>query len=140
MVRCVHQMRVTVEGKAENSNMIRNLGKGSGETDRGGNWKRMSAGWCQTRLPRICLGSVSRGHYRHVRPAGSRLQVVTWLRLSWYPAFPIEAIRPFCPCGFYLSVCLSVYLSVWLSVSHPSIHPYIHPSIHLSIRPSVWCG
>ena len=43
LLRCVHQMRVTVEGNAENPVHIENLDKGSGEIDSEGNWKRMCA-------------------------------------------------------------------------------------------------
>ena len=80
----------------------------------------------------VRLAYLSRGHYETSTPAGSRLQVVTWLRLSWYPAFPMGLSVHFVRVD---SVCLAVYPST-CPCGYPSvIRPSIPPSIRTSDRP-----
>ena len=59
---------------------------------------------------------MSIGHYKNFTSAGSRLQVVTWLRLSWYPAFPIGSY-PSILFVWILSVCLFIRLLVRVVLS-----------------------
>ena len=88
-------------------------GRPAGVRRAGAFWRAGAGGQAATggRVGLQLCTDASRGHYETFTPAGSRLQVVTWLRVSWYPAFPIGSY-PSILSVWILSVCLFIRLLV----------------------------